>query len=39
MEEKLNDGFNLITQSTLLVEAIEFLQKGFSWSDEKATEY
>jgi hypothetical protein len=37
MEEKLNDGLNLITQSSLLKEAIKFLQKGFSWSDEKST--
>lgn len=36
MEKKINDGFNLITQSKLLVEAIKFLQKGFSWNDEKS---
>ena len=36
MEEKINVGFTLIRHSSLLKQAIEFLKKGFSWTDEKS---
>lgn len=36
MIEKLSDGFYLITRSSLLKKAIAFLQKNFSWNDEKS---
>ena len=37
MVEKLSDGFYLITQSAILKQAIDFLQKNFLWSNEKST--
>ena len=36
MVEKLSDGFYLITQSAILKQAINFLQKNFLWSNEKS---
>ena len=36
MVEKLSDGFYLITRLSLLKKAIAFLQKNFSWNDEKS---